>query len=181
MTARGQGTRAVSRRSAVQTAGLAALAAGLGAAATPTTAQAQPASVSGVIGTWRMRFSPGPGRTDIQVIFIFIPGGVFISLDSPVEPSVNPADPPGTVEYPGPNAGQWLQLPTGDVKVTALQFNYDLRAVVTSEEVSQYALRYDGTTDTIAGMREWRETTPDGRLLLSAIGPIQGTRVRVEV
>jgi hypothetical protein len=127
-----------------------------------------------------MRFSPGPGRSDIQVIFVVIPGGVFLGLDSPVEPVADPNAPPSAIEYAGLNAGQWLQLPSGEVRVTVLQLNYDLRAVVTSEEVSQYTLIYDGATDALAGTRQWRETTPDGRLISSATGPIQGTRVRVD-
>src|SRR3954464_2010711 len=141
--------RTVSRRSAVRTAGLAALSAGVAGAAAATTVAAQPAL--GPVGTWRMRFSPGPGRTDIEVLFVFIPGGVFLGLDSPVEPPADRNAPPNTIEYVGPNAGQWLQLPSGEVRVTALQLNYDARAVVTSEEVSTYVLAYDGASDTLAG------------------------------
>jgi hypothetical protein len=153
----------------------------LGAAASDTPlASAQQAAASGIVGTWRMRFSSGPGRTDIQVIFVFIPGGVFLGLDSPLEPTADPADALDLTEYAGPNAGQWLQLPNGQVRVTVLQLNYDRRAIVSSEEFSHYTLAYDGASDTIAGSREWRETTPDGRLVSSASGPIQGTRIRVE-
>src|SRR3954464_1789656 len=170
--------RAVSRRSAVRTAGLAALWAGVAGAAAATTVAAQPAL--GPVGTWRMRFSPGPGRTDIEVLFVFIPGGVFLGLDSPVEAPADRNAPPDAIEYVGPNAGQWLQLLNGDVQVTALQLNYDSRAVVTSEEVSRYLLSYDGASDRIVGTREWRETARDGRLLLSNTGTIEGTRVQVQ-
>lgn len=180
MASDGVGKRAVSRRAAVRAAGLAALSAGAASAAAATTAAAQQASVSGIVGTWRMRFAPGPRRTDIELLFIFIPGGVFIESDSPVEPPVDPRAPPGATEYVGLFAGQWLQLPSGEVRVTALQLNYDARAVVTSEELSHYVLVYDGASDTIAGTREWRETARDGRLLLSSTGPIEGTRVRVQ-
>jgi hypothetical protein len=177
MDLRDVGKRAVSRRAAVRVAGLAALAAGAaGAAASSAAAQS---AAAGIVGTWRMRFSPGPGRTDVEVLFVFIPGGVFLDLDSPVEPPADRGAPSSTIEYAGLNAGQWLPLPSGEVQVAALQLNYDNRAVVTSEEVSRYVLTYDGASDTIAGMREWRETTRDGRLLLSNSGPIEGTRVRV--
>jgi hypothetical protein len=180
MAMRGNGRRAVSRRSAIGAAGVAAFAAGLSGAASATTADAQRSSVLGIVGTWRMRFSPGPGRSSIQVIFVFIPGGVFLSLDSPVEPTADPNDAPDAIEYAGPNAGQWLQLATGEVRATALQLNYDHRAVVTSEEVSQYTLVYDGAGDTLSGTRDWRETAADGRLVSTASGTVQGTRVRVD-
>jgi hypothetical protein len=114
-------------------------------------------------------------------MFVLIPGGVFLGLDSPLEPTGDPSDPPDLLEYAGLNAGQWLQLPNGDVRVTVLQLNYDRQAVVTSEEVSQYTLTYDAASDTLAGTREWRETTPDGRLISSTAGTMRGTRVRVEV
>jgi hypothetical protein len=127
-----------------------------------------------------MRFSPGPRRTDIELLFVFFPGGVFLESDSPAEPPVDPSAPPGAIEYAGLYAGQWLQFPNGEVRVTAIQFNYDARAVVTSEELSTYVLAYDGASDTIAGTRDWRETARDGRLLLSTTGTIQGTRVRVQ-
>jgi hypothetical protein len=179
MTSQAAGKRTVSRRVAVRAAGLAALSAGVaGVAAAP--AAAQQGAASGIVGTWRMRFSPGPARTDIELIFVFIPGGVFLGLDSPVEPPVRPGVPPNAIEYAGLNAGQWLQLPNGEVRVTALQLNYDTRAVLTSEELSTYALSYDGASDTIAGTREWRETAPDGRLFLATTGRIEGTRVRVQ-
>jgi hypothetical protein len=181
MMRRVSGRRGVSRRSAIGAAGLAVFAAGIGGAARATPAEAQQSSVAGIVGTWRMRFSAGPGRSDIQVIFVVIPGGVFLGLDSPIEPTADPNDDPQATEYAGPNAGQWLQLPNGDVRVTVLQLNYDRLAVVTSEEVSQYTLTYDGASDTLAGTREWREMAPDGRLISSATGSIQGTRVKVNV
>ncbi len=77
-------------------------------------------------------------------------------------------------------AGQWLLLPTGEVRATALQLNYDRRAVVTSEEVVTYTLNYSGATDTLAGTWEWHETASDGRPLFSSTGPPTGTRVKVE-
>src|SRR6185503_8212302 len=92
MTGPGNGTRGVARRSAIGAAALGALAAGLGGAASATTVEAQQASVSGIIGTWRMRFSAGPGRSAIQVIFVILPGGVFLGLDSPIEPTADPND-----------------------------------------------------------------------------------------
>src|SRR5829696_4576697 len=170
MDSQAVGKRAVSRRAAVRVAGLAALAAGAAGAATATPAGAQSAAASGIVGTWRMRFSPGPGRTDNEVICVLIPGGVYLQLDSPVEPPADRAVPPTAIEYAGPNAGQWLQMPNGEVRVTALQLNYDARAVTTSEELSTLVFTYDGAADTVSGTREWRETARDGRPLLSTSG-----------
>ena len=64
--------------------------------------------------------------------FEFIPGGVFLGLDSPVEPPADRNAPPSAIEYVGLNAGQWLQLPNGDVQVTlggcdVLSFPFDWR------------------------------------------------------
>jgi hypothetical protein len=170
-----------SRRSVVRRAGLAALAAGLGAAATGPGAAAQ-SSVSGIVGTWRARMpSPLINRTaEVQLLLIFIPGGVFLSSDSPAEPPANPSATLDPVDYQGTYAGQWLQLPSGVVRATALQLNYDRRAVVTSEEVASYTLTYDGATDTLTGTWEWRETAVDGRPLFSGAGSLSGTRVKVE-
>jgi hypothetical protein len=161
--------------------GLSALLAGLGLAIGEKTAAAQLSSVSGIVGTWRMRFSDGPNRTAIQVVFVFIPGGVFLSLDSPVSLTANLSEPPDTMDYAAPNAGQWLQLPSGEVVVTAFSLNYDRAAVVRSEEWSRYTVTYNGAADTIAGTREWRVVAPDGRLLRSNAVPIGGTRVGVEI
>jgi hypothetical protein len=180
MTLRQTSKPGVSRRAAVRTAGLAALSAGLGVAATSRVADAQ-SSPSGIVGTWRVRIpSILVNRTeDIQLLLIFIPGGVFLSPDSPVEPAADPTAPRDSVDYQGMYAGQWLQLPSGEVRATALQLDYDRRAVVTSEEVVDYAISYDGNADTIAGTWEWRETASDGRLLFSSTGPLAGTRVKV--
>jgi hypothetical protein len=67
------------------------------------------------------------------------------------------------------------------VRATALQLNYDRRAVVTSEEVVNYAFTYNGAADTLSGSWEWRETASDGRPLFTSTGPLAGTRVGVEV
>jgi hypothetical protein len=180
MVARDNGERTVSRRSAIRTAGLAALAGGLSMAASGTPVAGQQASVSGIAGTWRMRLPPGPNRIELDYLAVFIPGGVFLGLDSPVEPGESR---PGqdSIDYPGQWAGQWLQLPDGHVRVTSIQLNYDRRAVVISEEWASYTLTYNGTTDTISGTWEWRETRRDGTLLFSTTGTIEGTRVKVEV
>jgi hypothetical protein len=144
-------------------------------------AAAQSGAASGIVGTWRVRIpSTLVNRTaEIQYLLIFIPGGVFLTSDSPAEP---PADPAGgdAVDYQGLYAGQWLQLPSGEIRVTALQLDYDRRAVVTSEEAIHYTLSYNGAADTLAGTWEWRETAPDGRVLFTSTGPVTGTRVKVE-
>jgi hypothetical protein len=168
----------VSRRAVVRGAGLAALAAGVSSAATGTAA-AQSAAAAGIVGTWRVRMpTPLLNRTGaVQMLLIFIPGGVFLSTDSPVEPPVDRSIVPG--DYQGLYAGQWLQLPSGEVRATALQLNYDREAVETSEEVASYVLTFDGATDTLVGTWDWRETAADGRPLFSGTGALTGTRVKV--
>jgi hypothetical protein len=176
------GRHAVSRRSAARMAGLAALSAGLGAVAAGTRAGAQSSSTSGIVGSWRVRIPSGLVNRvdDIQFLMVFIPGGVFLNLDSPVELPADRTAAMDPVDYQGAYAGQWLQLPSGEVRATALQLNYDRRAVVTSEEVVSYTITFDGSADTIAGTWEWRETASDGRPLFASTGPFTGTRVKVE-
>jgi hypothetical protein len=142
---------------------------------------AQASSVSGVVGTWRMYFSSGPGRGESQYPVVIFPGGIFLGFDSPIE-SVGPLNgTPRSLEYAGPNAGQWLQMPNGDVRVTLLQLNYDDRVVVTSEEWSQYTLTYNAANDTLSGTREWRLQAPDGRVIATNVGTMQATRIGVDV
>lgn len=178
-TKSGEEQQPVSRRRAVRTGGLAALAGGLGLAAASAGA-AQPQAVSPFVGSWLMRFSAGPLRTEILVIFVFIPGGVFLFLDSPVEPTANPADDPTFVEYTGPYAGQWLEDAGGTVRASALQINYNRLAIATSTERNTFALTYDGASDAISGTRQWRETTLDDIEILSSVGTVRGTRIRAD-
>ena len=104
---------------------------------------------------------------------VFIPGGIFLILDSPVEQRE-------PVDYPGPWGGQWLQLPDGSVRATAIQLVYDYRAVVTAQETSVYTLAYDGATDTLTGTAEWREVGRDGTVRRTATVSITSTRVGIE-
>jgi hypothetical protein len=181
MVGPGNDKASVPRRAALRVAGLTALAAGVGSAATGPTAAAQQASVSGIVGTWRMRLPPGVVRTnDIDFMAVFIPGGVFLGLDSPIAPAIDPGSTSDQLDHAGPWGGQWLQLPDGRVRATSLQLNYDRQAIVVSEEWISYTLAYNGATDTIAGTYEWRASARDGTLLHSNSGQIQGTRVRVE-
>ncbi len=182
MTPHDQRQIKMGRRSAVRLAGLAALGAGLGAAATGRVADAQSSAASGIVGSWRVRIPRVLVNRveEIQFVVAFIPGGVFLTSDSPVEPAADPQATGQPVDYQGAYFGQWLQLPSGEVRATALQLNYDQRAVVTSEEVVSYTFAYNGATDTLAGTWEWQETAPDGRRLFAAAGPLAGTRVKVE-
>ena len=107
------------------------------------------------------------------MLAVFIPGGVFLILDSPVEQQ----DP---VDYPGPWAGQWLQLPDGSVRATAIQLVYDRRAVVTAEETAVCTLAYNGATDTLTGTGEWGEVGRDGTVRRMNRSSLTGTRVGVE-
>ena len=104
---------------------------------------------------------------------VFIPGGIFLILDSPVEQRE-------PVDYPGPWGGQWLQLPDGSVRARVVQFNYDRRAVVTAEETAVYTFAYNGATDTLTGTAEWREVSRDGTVRRTATVSITSTRVGIE-
>lgn len=172
------GQRNMGRRAAVRGAGLAALAGGLGMAAAASTASAQ-SSASGIIGTWRVRAAGGVSRQDVEVLFVFIPGGIFLDLDTPIEVTASPADEATATEYAGIFAGQWLQTPSGAIQAACVQFNYGPTGAKTSEERMDLTFTYDGATDTIRGTRQWRETAADGRLISSATGEVRGTRVGV--
>lgn len=178
-TPTGSDGQPVSRRRAVRTAGLATLAGGLGLAAT-STAHGQPTTFSPFVGSWLVRFSAGPGRSEILVIFVFIPGGVFLFLDSPVEPTASQSDDPTQIEFAGPFAGQWLEDAAGGVRASAVQLNYNRLAIATSNERNTLTLTYDAASDTISGTRQWRETTLDGIEILSATGTVRGTRIRAD-
>ena len=182
MSEAGHGRRGVSRRTAVRSAGVGALAAGLGMAAAASPAAAQSSAASGIVGTWRVLLSIAntPNRDKIEFVAMFIPGGVFLVIDSPIEPASARIAGPDPVDYQGPHGGQWLQLPSGDVRARSLQLSYNQRAQVTHEEHAHYTLTYNGATDTIGGPFEWRELSPDGRVLLTRSGSISGTRVAVE-
>src|SRR5215208_2663758 len=104
----------VSRRAAARAAGVVALAGGLGMAAAPTVA-AGPAVP--IVGAWHLRAtSPGPNRPELQYLLAFLPGGVFLVLDAPVEPTSSLMDDPAAIEYTGPAAGQWADLGNGQVR-----------------------------------------------------------------
>src|SRR5256885_15418474 len=85
----GQGKSELSRRAAVRRAGAATVAAGLGLVASGRAASAQSGSASGIVGAWRTTVLPGPVRPEVEEMYVFLAGGVFLVLDSPVEP---PAD-----------------------------------------------------------------------------------------
>jgi hypothetical protein len=157
------------------------MAAGLALVASGRAASAQSGAASGIVGSWRAQIQAGPVRPEVEEVFVFFPGGIFLILDSPVEPAANPGV--GPIEYAAPYAGQWLQLPGGEVRATAAQLNYNLEAIVTSVEYMDVSVRYDGATDTFAGTIDWREVTPDGATVLAAapVYPIRGTPIRVTV
>jgi len=115
----GQGKSELSRRAAVRRAGAATVAAGLALAASGPAASAQSRSASGIVGAWRTRAQSGPVRPEVENVYVFLSGGVFLVIDSPVEPSADRAS--GPTDYVGPYAGQWLQLPGGEVRATAIQ------------------------------------------------------------
>jgi hypothetical protein len=181
MSEPGQKGRAVSRRAVVRRAGVGALAAGLGMAAAGSPASAQSSAASGIVGTWRLRVSITAARRDhIDFLAIFIPGGVFLGLDSPVEGASPRVGGPEPMDHEGAHAGQWLQLPGGVVRAKTLQLSYSARSQVTHEEHTSYNLTYDGATDTIGGTFEWRELRPDGQVLLVNTGSVMATRVAVD-
>jgi hypothetical protein len=173
--------RSLSRRRAIRTAGFAALAGGAGLAATSAVAQS-PQGNAWPIGTWRVlnvSVSAGANRIEVHQLFVFIPGGVFLIIDSPAERTANLADIPTAVEYVGPFAGQWLIDATGQVRATAIQLNYDGLAALWSEERINYTVTYDAATGTLSGTWSWRETSLDGADILAAQGTVEGSQVVV--
>ena len=181
MQPHGQGKSELSRRAAVRRAGAATMAAGLALVASGPAASAQSGAASGIVGSWRAQIQSGPVRPEVEALFVFFPGGIFLILDSPVEPAANPSA--GPTEFAAPYAGQWLQLPSGEVRATAVQLNYNLDAIVTAVEYLDVSVRYDGATDTFAGTIDWREETPDGATVF-AVAPthtVTGTPVRVRM
>src|SRR4051812_1643010 len=117
MEPNGPGRSKLSRRAAVRRAGAATVATGLALAASGTATSAQSGAASGIVGAWRTSVLPGPVRPEVEEMFIFLPGGVFLVLDSPVQPAADPSA--GAINYVGPYGGQWLQMPDGEVRVTA--------------------------------------------------------------
>ncbi len=181
MQPNGQANAELSRRAAVRRAGAATMAAGLALVASGPAASAQSASASGIVGAWRVRVQAGPVRPEVEEMFVFLSGGVFLLLDSPVEPAADRSA--GPTNYVGPYGGQWLQLPSGEVRATAVQLNYNLDAIVTSVEYVDLSLRYDGAADSLVGTMDWREESPDGATVFAtaAAYPVTGTPVRVRL
>jgi hypothetical protein len=176
--------RPLTRRGAVRMAGLAALAGSLGLAASAASAQTGLPADGWPIGVWRTRAASRPtlNRQDVQSLDVFLHGGIYLRFDSPVERTASLTDIPDAIEYTGPFAGQWTQLPSGDVRVTAVQLNYDRTATLWSEERLALNLRHDAATDTMSGTYDWRETALDGTLILEAVGlAYQGERITVPV
>jgi hypothetical protein len=152
-------------------------------AAAGAPAAPQTSAVSGIVGTWRMRVSLAPGAPrpgDIELLLVFIPGGVFLGLGSPVERASARIAGPDPLDYQGLEAGQWLQLPSGDVRARSVKLNYNARAQVTHEEQTSYTLTFNGATDTIEGTADWQELGVDGRVLITMSASVSGTRVAVE-
>lgn len=171
---------AMSRRTVVRRAGAAAVAAGLVLGASGPAVNAQAGAASGIVGAWRAHVEPGPVRPQVEEIYVFFAGGVFMILDSPIEVSANPGV--MKTDYIGPFAGQWLQMPNGDVKASGVQLNYNGDAVVTSVEYIDATLHYDGGTDTFAGSINWREEDANGTSLANAPAhSITGTPIRVKM
>lgn len=172
----------VSRRGAVRMAGVTALAGSLGLASSSASAQASAQTDPGPVGVWRTSAASRPdlNRQDIHSIDVFLTGGIYLRFDSPVERTANLNDIPTAIEYVGPFAGQWTQLPNGDVSVTAIQLNYDRTAALWTDERLDLNLRFDTANGTMSGTYDWRESSLDGTPILVAIGlPYQGERVTV--
>jgi hypothetical protein len=179
MTSTEATTGSLTRRHAMRMAGFAALAGGAGLAVSPALAQTQRED-TGLAGVWRTRsesVSPGANRLELHQVFVFIPGGIFLIIDSPVERTANLSDIPTAVEYVGPYAGQWLQEASGTIHATAIQLNYDGLATHWSEERVNYTLTLDESAGSIRGEWDWRETARDGSLILAAGGTIEGFRI----
>lgn len=181
MPSTGPDSRPLSRRRAMRVAGFTALASGAGLAASSAAAQSSQGD-DWPIGVWRahnVSISPGANRIDLYQVFVFIPGGIYLIIDSPVERTANLGDIPTAVEYVGPYAGQWLLAAKSEVRATAIQLNYDGLAALWSEERVDYNLTYDAASGMMSGTWDWRETGSDGAVILAAQGTVEGSRIVV--
>jgi hypothetical protein len=175
-TAAEVGRKAVARRAAVRGAGMAALAGGLAIAGSSGAAAGNQPAAPWVVGAWRVTLLGGAARTDAEVLCAFLPGGVALSFDGPVEQPPVQDQLADAIQYVGAFVGQWLQTSDDAAQVGMMQLNYSRNTTVASIERMDWNLTRE-SADAFAGERAWNEQLPDGTLISQARGMIRGERI----
>jgi hypothetical protein len=170
--------KAVPRRAAVRGAGMAALVGGLALAGSSAAAAETQTAGPWVVGAWRITLLGGAARTDAEVLAAFLPGGVVVSFDSPVEQPPVQDQLADAIQYVGAFVGQWLQAADGSVRAGLMQLNYSRTTIVTSVERMDWTITRM-SPDAFTGERAWNEQLPDGSLISQARGTIRGERITV--
>lgn len=177
-TGKSRGGTAIGRRTAVRGAGMAALTGGLALTATHAAAAGSQDADAWIVGAWRLSVAGNPRWPDVDILAVFLPGQVALTLPSPIERTALQTDHADAVEYNGAMAGQWLLTPAGDVRATLLQINYDRSGALVSVERMEWRASRLGD-NTLTGDRSWREEALDGSLILDAQGTLRGERITV--
>ncbi|MGD9893457.1 MAG: hypothetical protein AB7U18_19415, partial [Dehalococcoidia bacterium] len=83
-----------------------------------------------IVGAWLVRWR-GATRQHLRT-WAFLPGGVALEFDAPVDTTTDPTDAENTLEYGAAGLGQWVQTGFHDFAFTVLEIKYDDRANPTS-------------------------------------------------
>lgn len=168
--------RPIGRRRAVL--GCAALAgAALGLAAGQRTARADPAD--GIVGAWLVRWS-GQTRQHVRT-WAFLPGGVLITFDAPVDTTSAVDDHHEELDHGGSGVEQWLESGANEYAYTYIEVEYDGQANAIATEKFIGMVRRDPIRYTLQGSFRMVETALDGRVIATrGATPTEGTRIGVE-
>ncbi len=132
-----------------------------------------------IVGAWLVRWR-GATRQHLRT-WAFLPGGIALEFDTPVDTTTDPTDAENAPEYGAAGLGQWLQTGLHDYAFTVLEIKYNDQANATSIVKLTGAVTHDIVRDTWQGTRALEETTPDGRVIakLEPV-PMTATRIKVE-
>jgi hypothetical protein len=172
----GQGARRGTRRAALAVGGLGLVGAALNAGATATEAWAE--SSAGIEGAWLIRWG-GLTRQHVRAS-AFLPGGVVIIVDSPIDTTTSLDDAEDEIEYHGPAIGQWLRTGFDEYAYTAVEVEYDHVATVRQLATYRGTIHHDLVGDGLTGSFRLTETTLDGRTVATRESAFAGTRIKVE-
>jgi hypothetical protein len=148
-----------------------ALAAGAGAVlSAPPRTQAQPAT--GIEGSWLVRL---PDFGDEHQLASFLPGGVVLATNTPVEPDEDG----GGRAYATPGHGAWTSLGGDRYAFTFTGLAFDDEAALLGMFIIDATVTLDATGDQFSGSLTVRERLPSGEeVFASPPLAIEGTRIR---
>jgi hypothetical protein len=135
------------------------------------------AAGTGIEGAWIIRWG-GQTRQHVRVS-AFLPGGVVIISDSPIDTTTGLEDAEHEVDYRGPALGQWLQTGFADYAYTTVEVDYDARGNPIALTTYRGAIQYDVVGDSLKGMFRLSETALDGRVIATRESAFTGTRIKV--